>query len=73
MNETDRSHDIVVFGATGFVGKLLAEYLAENAPTGTRIALAGRSKEKLEKARGDLPRARATGRSSSPTPMTPTR
>src|SRR5215207_2719485 len=51
----DRAHDIVVFGATGFVGKLLAEYLANNAPTGTRIALAGRSKDKLEKTRADLP------------------
>src|SRR4051794_11990599 len=27
-----RAHDIVVFGATGFVGKLLAAYLAEHAP-----------------------------------------
>jgi short subunit dehydrogenase-like uncharacterized protein len=52
-----RTHDIVVFGATGFVGKLLAEYLARNAPTGTRIALAGRSKDKLEKVRADLPAA----------------
>jgi short subunit dehydrogenase-like uncharacterized protein len=52
-----RAHDIVVFGATGFVGKLLAEYLANNAPEGTKVALAGRSKDKLEKVRGDLPAA----------------
>ena len=52
-----RAHDIVVFGATGFVGKLLAEYLANHAPEGTKVALAGRSKDKLEKARGDLPAA----------------
>src|SRR3954454_18908766 len=51
----DRAHDIVVFGATGFVGKLLAAYLAEHAPTGTRIALAGRSLEKLENTRAELP------------------
>ncbi len=57
MSESQpRSHDIVVFGATGFVGELLAEYLAKHAPTGTRIALAGRSKEKLEKVRGGLPK-----------------
>jgi len=56
MSES-RAHDIVVFGATGFVGKLLAEYLANHAPTGTRIALAGRSQEKLEKTRTELPAA----------------
>ena len=50
-----RAHDIVVFGATGFVGKLLARYLAEHAPTGTRIALGGRSLEKLENTRAELP------------------
>ena len=50
-----RAHDIVVFGATGFVGKLLAKYLAENAPSDARIALAGRSNDKLEKVRSDLP------------------
>jgi short subunit dehydrogenase-like uncharacterized protein len=38
-------HDIVVFGATGFVGKLVAEYLDK---TDADIALAGRSREKLE-------------------------
>ncbi|MDQ2758158.1 MAG: enoyl-ACP reductase, partial [Actinomycetota bacterium] len=37
-----RPYDIVVYGATGFVGRLLAADLAEHAPAGTRIALAGR-------------------------------
>ena len=54
---SDRAHDIVVFGATGFVGKLLAKYLAENAPSDTKIALGGRSRDKLEKTRADLPQA----------------
>ena len=40
-------HDIVVYGASGFVGELVAKYLAEHAPAGTRIALAGRSEAKL--------------------------
>ena len=52
-----RDHDIVVFGATGFVGKLLAGHLAEHAPAEARIALGGRSKEKLEKTRSALPDA----------------
>ncbi|HEX8121793.1 MAG TPA: saccharopine dehydrogenase NADP-binding domain-containing protein [Solirubrobacteraceae bacterium] len=46
--------DIAVFGATGFVGKLTAEYLAKHAQDGVSIALAGRSQEKLERVRADL-------------------
>ncbi|NYI99772.1 short subunit dehydrogenase-like uncharacterized protein [Nocardioides thalensis] len=49
-----RSYDVVLLGATGFTGGLTAEYLARNAPDGLRWALAGRSKEKLEKARERL-------------------
>jgi short subunit dehydrogenase-like uncharacterized protein len=49
-----RELDVVLYGATGFVGKLTAEYLARAAPAGTRIGLAGRSQEKLERTRGDL-------------------
>lgn len=43
----DREFDIVLFGASGFVGRLTAGYLAEYAPEGTRIALAGRSRAKM--------------------------
>ena len=50
----DREHDVVVFGATGFVGGLTAGYLADRAPAGTRIALGGRSREKLERVRSAL-------------------
>lgn len=49
-----REFDIVVFGATGFVGELTARYLAQAAPDGTKIALAGRSPEKLEAVRKRL-------------------
>jgi trans enoyl reductase len=41
-----REYDIVLYGATGFVGKLTAEYLAR-AGGDARIALAGRSAERL--------------------------
>ncbi len=51
---SSRELDIVVFGATGFVGKLTAEYLRTAAPAGAKIALAGRSAEKLEATRADL-------------------
>src|SRR4051794_41820212 len=50
----EREHDVVVFGATGFAGKLTAAYLAGAAPNGTRIALGGRSRDKLERTRDEL-------------------
>ena len=54
-----RTHDVVLYGATGFVGTLVAGYLAEHAPTSTRIALAGRSRQRLEQVRATLPAAAA--------------
>jgi len=48
-----RDFDIVVYGATGFVGKLTAEYLSGAVPT-ARIALAGRSPERLLAVRESL-------------------
>ena len=41
--------DIIVYGATGFTGQLVAEYLAAHykADSGLKWAMAGRSKEKL--------------------------
>ena len=50
----DREYDIVVFGATGFTGALTAEYLAEHADPGTRWAIAGRNRQKLEAVRSRL-------------------
>jgi short subunit dehydrogenase-like uncharacterized protein len=54
--QSDRELDVVVYGATGFVGKLTALYLAGAAPD-AKIALAGRSQEKLERVRSELPAA----------------
>jgi short subunit dehydrogenase-like uncharacterized protein len=50
---TDRDHDIVLFGATGFTGGLTAEYLARSLG-GRRWALAGRNRSKLETIRHRL-------------------
>ena len=55
------NYDIVLYGATGFVGKLTAEYLAR-AGTGARIALAGRSADRLREVRDTLGRPPRTGR-----------
>jgi short subunit dehydrogenase-like uncharacterized protein len=57
VSDPARTYDLVVYGATGFVGRLLAAYLAEAAPAGLRIALAGRSRTRLEQVRGELPAA----------------
>jgi short subunit dehydrogenase-like uncharacterized protein len=56
---TARDHDLVLFGATGFVGQLTAKHLVDNTPEGTRVALAGRNRDKLEKVRADLGAAAA--------------
>ncbi len=48
-----REYDIVLYGATGFVGKLTAEYLAR-AGGDARIALAGRSTDRLKSIRETL-------------------
>ncbi|KUH39156.1 MULTISPECIES: saccharopine dehydrogenase family protein [Streptomyces] len=51
---TARAYDVVLYGATGFVGELTARYLAAHAPDGCRWALAGRSREKLARLRDRL-------------------
>lgn len=51
---TEREYDVVVFGATGFAGRLTAEYLARNAPNGLRWAIAGRNAAKLAHIRDEL-------------------
>jgi short subunit dehydrogenase-like uncharacterized protein len=55
MTTDDRELDLVLFGATGFTGKLVAEYLAKKKDRGAlHWALAGRSPDKLERVRDDL-------------------
>jgi len=54
MTKADRMFDIIVYGATGYTGRLVAEYLVEHygdrgdAP---KWAMAGRSQSKLEDVR----------------------
>jgi len=50
----DRELDVVVFGATGFAGRLVADYLAGHAPAGVRVGLAGRSAQRLADVRARL-------------------
>ncbi|NEA64852.1 saccharopine dehydrogenase NADP-binding domain-containing protein [Streptomyces sp. SID12488] len=53
-SRVERPYDIVLFGATGFVGTLTAEYLAAHAPEDLRWAVAGRDVDKLERLRERL-------------------
>jgi short subunit dehydrogenase-like uncharacterized protein len=55
----DRELDVVVFGATGFAGRLVAGYLAGHAPAGVHIGLAGRSERRLTEVRAGLGAAAA--------------
>lgn len=45
---SSRQYDLVVFGATGYTGKLTAEHITKSLPTDLKWAIAGRSEEKLE-------------------------
>lgn len=58
MSKTDsaREFDVIVWGATGFTGALVARYLMRQYGTDgdLRWAIAGRNKEKLEKLRNSL-------------------
>ncbi|MGW4198782.1 saccharopine dehydrogenase family protein [Streptomyces sp. NPDC005004] len=61
VKTTDRPYDIVLFGATGFVGTLTARHLAAHAPAGLRWAIAGRDEARLERLRAELPGGEGVG------------
>jgi hypothetical protein len=48
IKKHDRQYDIVVFGATGYTGKLTAEHITKDLPLDLKWAVAGRSRQKLE-------------------------
>jgi len=49
---TNRSYDVVLYGASGFVGKQTVEYFARHTSPGQlRWAIAGRNRQKLEAVR----------------------
>ncbi len=55
MDTTNREYDVIVWGATGFTGRLVAEYystLTESPPL--RWAMGGRNRAKLEEVRASL-------------------
>lgn len=51
----EREYDVVLFGASGFTGRLVAHYLAETSrKTPLRWALAGRNASKLDEVRREV-------------------
>jgi short subunit dehydrogenase-like uncharacterized protein len=58
MEAKDRAFDVIVWGATGFTGRLVAEYLLERYGVGgeLRWAMAGRNLAKLESVRAEIGR-----------------
>ena len=65
MNTESREFDLIVWGATGFTGALVAEYLVDRYGVGgdLRWAIAARSESKLEMLR------KALGESARPLPV----
>ena len=57
MNQ--KGYDLIVFGATSFVGRLVADYLLHHYGVGAELtwAIAGRSESRLESLRKDLGKA----------------
>lgn len=51
---SSKEFDIVLLGATGYTGKLTAEYLASSGPSTLKWAIAGRSQSKLDALKGNL-------------------
>ena len=57
MPDTARPYDVVVWGATGFVGRLVSEYLTQQyGPEAVSLALGGRSVDRLDALESDLVR-----------------
>lgn len=52
----NKEFDIVVYGSTGFTGRLVAEYLDQRYGNGNEIrwAMAGRSQDKLDQVRAEM-------------------
>ncbi|KGE04942.1 saccharopine dehydrogenase family protein [Pseudohaliea rubra] len=52
--DKQRDFDIVIYGATGFTGRLVAEYLAQQQGHGLSWAMAGRNADKLAAVRDEI-------------------
>ena len=71
---SDSQFDVVVFGATSFVGQILCQYLFDTYGTDGELkwAAAGRSQDKLEQVKASLGDAASALPLITPMPTTPT-
>lgn len=51
---TEREYDLILLGATGYTGKLTAQYVFKSLPLDLKWAIAGRNKQKLEEVADSL-------------------
>lgn len=72
---TEREYDLILLGATGYTGKLTAQYIFKSLPLDLKWAIAGRNKQKLQEVADSLkplhPSRQAVGRLWTP-PFLPT-
>lgn len=56
LNKANKKYDVVIFGATGFTGKLVVEYFLSQYGAGSNVswAMAGRNLKKLAEVRDQL-------------------
>jgi len=50
----DREFDVIIYGATGFTGRLVAEYMNKEYGSTVKWAMAGRSMDKLKSVRDEM-------------------
>jgi short subunit dehydrogenase-like uncharacterized protein len=48
MAQDGREYELILLGATGYTGKLCAEWISINLPTDLKWAIAGRNAKKLQ-------------------------
>ena len=51
---SEKQYEIVLLGATGYTGRLTAEYITTNVATDLKWAIAGRNGKKLEEIAAEL-------------------
>lgn len=48
MAQGSRQYELILFGASGYTGKLTAEWISEHLPQDLKWAIAGRNAQKLQ-------------------------
>ncbi len=54
MSQSNRQYELIVLGATGYTGKLVAEWVTTHLPEDLKWAIAGRNAKKLHAVVDDL-------------------